>query len=356
MMMMSEGGEKTEKPTAYKVSKARQDGQVAKSTDLNAAGLLGMALLMIGVSGGYFMSIIQGMMTKRFHIENMTEHMTVGGVLALFQDTMNDLGMLLIPFLIGMAIAGLGINFIQVKALFTTKPLVPNLKKLNPIQGVKKIFSQKSIVELVKGIVKMSVMGAVSYNVIMSNKSQLESLSFGEPAILLDVMGHLVFTLTAWVFGAYLVLGLADWRYQAYNNEKQLRMSKQDIKDESKNLEGDQQMRGKIRQAGQRILQSKQLKALPTADVVITNPTHYAVALRYDPDIAPAPHVVAIGVDHFAQKIKEVAKGHNIELVENRPLARALHAQCNYGEKVPPELFVAVAEVLAFVYAKRGKR
>ena len=154
----------------------------------------------------------------------------------------------------------------------------------------------------------------------------------------------------------YLVLGLADWRYQAYAMEKQLRMTKQEIKDESKNLEGDQKMRGKIKQAGQKILQSKQLKHLPKADVVITNPTHYAVALRYDPDIAPAPHVVAIGVDAFAQKIKAKAKELGIELVENRPLARSLYAQTSYGEMIPPELFLAVAEVLAYVYAKKGKR
>ncbi len=354
-MMMSDA-EKTEKPTAYKLSKSRQDGQVAKSVDLNAAGLLGMALLLIGVSGNYFIHIMMNFMRQQFALENQLKPLTIDTFIPLFNETMQQLLLIMLPFMGAMMIAGLGVNFMQVKALFTTKPLEPNLSKLNPIQGFKRLFSQRSIVELIKGILKMAIVGSVSYNIIQGAMPQLQQLSFAEPMTLLATMGGLVFKLTGWVFMVYLVLGLADWRYQAYAMEKQLRMTKQEIKDESKNLEGDQKMRGKIKQAGQKILQSKQLKHLPKADVVITNPTHYAVALRYDPDIAPAPHVVAIGVDAFAQKIKAKAKELGIELVENRPLARSLYAQTSYGEMVPPELFLAVAEVLAFVYAKKGKR
>jgi flagellar biosynthetic protein FlhB len=355
MMMMSEG-EKTEKPTAYKVSKARQDGQVAKSVDLNAAGLLGMALLLIGMSGSYFMQIMMSFMKKSFELDDATTIFNSTMFLGAFNETMHQLGLILIPFMGAMVLAGLGINFMQVRALFTLKPLEPSLNKINPMKGMKRIFSQRSVVELIKGILKMSIVGSVSYNVIQGSMPELQQLSFSNPNILLATMGSLVFKLTGWVFMVYLVLGLADWRYQAFQNEKQLRMSKQDIKDESKNLEGDQKMRANIKQAGMKILQSKQLKHLPTADVVITNPTHYAVALRYDPDIAPAPHVVAIGVDAFAQKIKAKAQALGIELVENRPLARALYDQVGYGDMIPPELFLAVAEVLAAVYAKKGKR
>jgi flagellar biosynthesis protein FlhB len=354
-MMMSDG-EKTEQPTLYRLSKARQDGQVAKSVDLNAAALLGGGLLLLGTSGAYMQQLMVQTMEKCFKLQNFLQPMTPSRFMDLFTYVMQHLMYLLLPFMGTMVIAALLVNFMQVKALFTLKPLTPSLSKLNPIQGFKRILSQKSVIEMVKGLFKMGIVGSVGFNVIQSNRHALDELTFAEPALLFATVGGLLFKLTGWVFVSYLVLGLADWRYQAYNHSKQMRMTKQEIKDESKNLEGDQKMRGRIRQAGQRILQGKQLKHLPTADVVITNPTHYAVALRYDPDIAPAPHVVAIGVDAFALKIKARAQELGIELVENRPLARALYAEVDYGEMVPPELFVAVAEVLAFVYAKKGKR
>jgi flagellar biosynthesis protein FlhB len=355
-MMMMADGDKTEDPTAYRLSKAREDGQVAKSVDLNAAALLGGVLLLLATSGGYMQQLMLQTMEKCFKLQNFLQPMTSTRFMELLTDTLQQLMYLLLPFMGTMMLAALLVNFMQVKALFTVKPLIPNLSKVNPIQGFKRIFSQKAVVELVKGLFKMGIVGSVGFNVIQSHRHTLEGLTFAEPALLLSTVGALVMNLTGWVFVAYLALGLADWRYQAYNHSKQMRMTKQEIKDENKNLEGDQKMRGRIRQAGQRLLQGKQLKHLPTADVVITNPTHYAVALRYDPDIAPAPHVVAIGVDAFALKIKARAQDLGIELVENRPLARALYAQVDYGEMVPPELFVAVAEVLALVYAKKGKR
>jgi flagellar biosynthesis protein FlhB len=354
--MMMADAEKTEKPTAYKLSKARQDGQVVKSSDLNAAGLLGGALLLLGMGGGYLNTLLMQIMREQFQLNHYLLPMNEGDVLGLFSKSIQHLAYLLIPFMGTMVVAGLLSNFMQVRALFTTKPLVPNLNKLNPIQGFKKIFSERSVAELVKGLAKMAIVGSVGFNVIQAHRTELEQLTFADPQTLFGSMGSILFHLTQWVFMAYLMLGLADWRYQAYMHEKQMRMTKQEIKDENKNLEGDQAMRGKIRQAGQKMLQSKQLKHLPTADVVITNPTHYAVALRYDPDIAPAPHVVAIGVDAFALRIKTRAAALGIEQVENRPLARALYAQVGYGDMVPPELFVAVAEVLAYVYAKKGRR
>ena len=155
----------------------------------------------------------------------------------------------------------------------------------------------------------------------------------------------------------FFIMGLVDWRYQAWELEKQLRMSRQDIKDERKNQEGDPMMKQRMRQMGIQISKNKQLASVPTADVVITNPTHFAIALRYDPDVAPAPMVVAKGQDHFALKIKEVAKENNVMTIENRPLARALYAACEVDAMIPPDLFIAVAEVLAYVFAKnKGRR
>jgi flagellar biosynthetic protein FlhB len=202
----------------------------------------------------------------------------------------------------------------------------------------------------------MVIVTSVGYAVVQSQMSNLLLLNYSTPAALYDKLWQLLLLLSGWMFGTYLLIGFADFKYQHWQFEKNLKMTKQEVKDESKNLEGDTKMKGKVRQTGRAMLSKKQLKQIPTADVIITNPTHYAIALRYDPDIAPAPHVVAKGVDHFALKIREVAKLHNIEMVENRPLARALYDKVEYGEMIPPELFVAVAEVLAFVYQKKGKR
>jgi flagellar biosynthetic protein FlhB len=202
----------------------------------------------------------------------------------------------------------------------------------------------------------MVIVTSVGYAVVQSQMANLLLLNYSTPAALYDKLWQLLILLSGWMFATYLVLGLADYKYQQWQFHKNLKMTKQEVKDESKNLEGDTKMKSKVRQTGRAMLSKKQLKHIPTADVIITNPTHYAIALRYDPDIAPAPHVVAKGVDSFALKIREVGKLHHIPMVENRPLARALYDKVEYGEMIPPELFVAVAEVLAFVYQQKGKR
>ena len=348
-MMMMSSDDKTEKPTAYKMGKARSEGSVAKSTDFTAALLMGTVLLMLSVGGDFLLSSLKGLLKTLLSLPYKGV-MSQREFYQLLHQASQVAFLLLAPFLGALFFTALGSNLWQVKPMFNMKPIMPNISKLNPAQGIKRL------IELLKGILKMVIVTSVGYAVVQSQMSNLLLLNYSTPAALYDKLWQLLLLLSGWMFGTYLLIGFADFKYQHWQFEKNLKMTKQEVKDESKNLEGDTKMKGKVRQTGRAMLSKKQLKQIPTADVIITNPTHYAIALRYDPDIAPAPHVVAKGVDHFALKIREVAKLHNIEMVENRPLARALYDKVEYGEMIPPELFVAVAEVLAFVYQKKGKR
>jgi flagellar biosynthetic protein FlhB len=349
-------GEKSEKPTAHRIDKARQNGQVAKSQDLNSAIMLGTATMLIMGMGAYMVSLLSALMRQLFsyaHNGTVLQPDTFGQLMA---DVFVQLLLILAPFLGSLMVVGAVANLIQVGPLFTTKPLTPSMDKLNPLNGFKRIFSMRSAVEAGKGLFKVAVVGSIGYAVIAGHQQDFLTLAGKGPVEgVAMVMGWLT-QLMFWSALAYLAMGLTDWRYQAFEHEKRLRMSKQDIKDENKTMEGSPQMKAQIRRFGQKFLTKQQLKDIATADVVVTNPTHFAIALRYDPDIAPAPHVVAKGVDQLALKIKELAAEYKVEMVENRPLARSLYDQVDAGHMIPPELFAAVAEVLAFVYRKRKGR
>lgn len=349
-------GEKTEKPTARRLAKAREDGQVAKSADLNGALVLGAVLLTLTFYGSYAGGIMMGLLQNLLGNPYIAGELTTTKLLNLLQELGTIYLSLAGPFIAVVTLIGLGANLMQVGINFTGKPLIPKLDKLNPVNGFKRLWSLRSVVELLKGLLKMGLVGGVGYGVISSNWDSMLRLTYGS---IWDFSGVLLSVLLQLMLGAvlaYLALGMADWRYQAFEHEKKLRMSKQDIKDENKNLEGDMQMKAKMRQMGQSFIKKQQISKVPTADVVITNPTHYAVALRYDPDVAPAPHVVAKGLDNFALKIREVATENGVEIIENRPLARSLYGSAEFGDMIPPDLFVAVAEVLALVYRKNGGR
>ncbi len=353
--------EKTEKPTPKKISDAREQGQVAKSTDFNSAVVLTAATMAMAYMGPYFFNSTYGIMKYTFsqalHNAEVIRPMTQTVFLSLAGSTLQSILLLMMPFLFCIMIMGALGNIMQVKFVFSMKALQPKLDKLNPIAGFKRFISIRSFVELGKSILKMVIIGISCNSVIGKHLPELMGLGGVEVplawGIILKVVGEIAQNCCI----VFLVLGIADWRYQAYELEKQLRMSKQDIRDESKNSNGDPAMKGKIRAMGQKFARSNQLAAIPTADVVITNPTHYAIALRYDPDIAPAPMVVAKGKDVFAQKIKEIAKENGVPMVENKPLARALYPIVEADTMVPPTLFVAVAEVLAYVFANnKGRR
>ncbi len=256
--------------------------------------------------------------------------------------------------IVGVAVAFL-CDVVQVKWRPTGKPLMPKFSKLNPIKGFKKFVSKEAIVELVKSILKIGLIVYVVYSYLKDKFGVIFSLYDISMKQAIGLIGELVTELGIRVSAVYLIVGFLDYIYQKYKFKEDMKMTKQEVKDEFKDSEGDPQIKGKQRQRMREASQRRMMQKLPEADVVITNPTHYAVAIKYDPDEYEAPMVLAKGENYLAQKIKETAKEHHIEIVENKPLARMLYANVEVGELVPPELYQAVAEVLAFVYHLQGK-
>ena len=356
-----EGGEKTEEPTQKKLTDARKEGQVAKSQELNNAISLIAVFLLLRIIGFYtgtrFMELFNWVYS------GIPEHIYLTGGKISVRDFCNYINrcalqmlLILLPILlVGFAISVI-VNLVQVKWAPTTKPLQPKFNKLSPLSGVKRLFSMEKLFELLKAFVKILVIGYMAYITLRDKIGMimlLEQFSLKEGVgLVLDTVLDMGLRISI----LYLVVGIADYAYRRWKFHKDMMMTKQEVKDEYKNSEGDPQIKGKIRQKMREVSQRRMMAAIPQADVVITNPTHFAVALRYDVTIAAAPIVVAKGTDFLAQKIKEVARENDVEIVENKPLARMIYHNVELGDIIPPELYQAVAEVLALVYNHREER
>lgn len=354
------GGEKTEEPTAKKLEDARKEGQVAKSREIaNGLGLLALFLLlkfMVGSIGTRFLesfSMVYNKIPVICRLNGGTSPM--GDISILLRTVMLRLLIILLPILlIGFVVAFIS-DLFQVKWRPTTKPLQPKFSKLNPLNGFKKIFSAQSLVELVKSIAKILLIALVSYSYIKDKGALLYALYDMSMMQAVNLIGETVIDLGIRISAIYMIIAGADFMYQKYKFKNDMKMTKQEVKEEYKNAEGDPEIKGKIKARMREASQRRMMQAIPKADVVITNPTHYAVAIQYDTEVAPAPIVVAKGSDYLAQKIKEIARENNIEIVEDKPLARMLYANVDVDKQIPPELYQAVAEVLAMVYHAQGR-
>lgn len=279
----------------------------------------------------------------------------MGDISILLRTVMLRLLIILLPILlIGFVVAFIS-DLFQVKWRPTTKPLQPKFSKLNPLNGFKKIFSAQSLVELVKSIAKILLIALVSYSYIKDKGALLYALYDMSMMQAVNLIGETVIDLGIRISAIYMIIAGADFMYQKYKFKNDMKMTKQEVKEEYKNAEGDPEIKGKIKARMREASQRRMMQAIPKADVVITNPTHYAVAIQYDTEVAPAPIVVAKGSDYLAQKIKEIARENNIEIVEDKPLARMLYANVDVDKQIPPELYQAVAEVLAMVYHAQGR-
>lgn len=354
------GGEKTEEPTEKKKSDARKEGQVAKSKEVaSTLTLLSLFLLLklwISTLGNQLLELFPGYYDKFPELVTyINGDLSVRTFSSLMAQSLKSVLIIILPFLlVGFVVSFLS-DLIQVQWKPTTKPLQPKFSKLNPISGVKKLFSSQALVELIKSIVKIAFMVLIIYNEL-KDQWQLIFMVYEIPlmqAVLLA--GTVLIDIGFKISLVFILVAAADYIFQRWKHHEDLKMTKQEIKEEFKNQEGDPKIKGKIRQRMMEASRRRMMQDLPKADVVITNPTHYAVAIRYDKDIADAPVVIAKGADYLAQRIKEVAREHHIEIMENKPLARSLYANVEIGEQVPPELYVAVAEVLAAVYRAQGK-
>ncbi|MEX1031010.1 MAG: flagellar biosynthesis protein FlhB [Paenibacillaceae bacterium] len=346
--------EKTEQATPKKKADERKKGQVAKSQELPGAFILFFSFLFLYMFGSYFKDRMYRLFTVSFN-EYMLWDISVDNVTVIFGDLLLNGFFLLLPILVGTVIIAILGNYLQIGFLLTGDPLMMKFSKLNPIAGAKRIFSLRSLVEFLKSLLKLTIVAFVCYSTIIAEKDSFLALSKLPLEGIFTFTAKIAMILGLKIGGILVALALFDYMYQKYDYEKNLKMSKQDIKDEYKKSEGDPLIKGKIREKQRRMALQRMMQDVPKADVVITNPTHYAVALRYDAKEMESPVVIAKGQDYIALKIKEVAAANNITLMENKPLARALYAQVEIGQTVPSDLFQAVAEVLAYVYRLKRK-
>ena len=348
-------GEKTEKATPKKRQDSRKKGQVLKSQDVTSAILLLSVFLFLFFSAGF--------MRDRFFVffhQAFKEYITIpkldeAQALLIYNDVLIQMAFILLPVMLIAVVAGIAGNVFQFGLLLTGEPLKVDLKKIDPIKGFKRIFSIRAIVELMKSVLKISFIGTTTTLIVMSNIDKVLGLAFKSPWDTLTTVGQLTALMGITAALVLLFISLLDFMYQKFDYEKNLRMSKQDIKDEYKNSEGDPIIKSRIKQRQREMAMRRMMQEVPNADVVITNPTHYAIALKYKDGDMDAPIVVAKGVDFIAQKIKLIAKEHDIVMVENRPLARSLYEDVEIGGRIPEEFFKVIAEILAYVYRIQRK-
>lgn len=349
--------ERTEKATPKKRREARERGQVFKSVELSSAVTLIIGLLALKLASTFMMDKLYRAYNRYLQGFALVEQLdTYNGVMAVIKEILYTVALAIFPMCGLVMVAGLAINFFQVGFIFTTRPLMPNLNRINPIEGLKRLFSKRTLVELLKSLLKLAIVGCLCYREFMADIGSLAQMAqWGVNRSLLAV-SDMAFGIGIKMAVVFIILSVFDYFYQWWEYEKSLRMTKQELKDEYKEVEGNPLIRSRIRERQRQMSLRRMMQEIPRADVVITNPEHFAVALRYDPEEHDAPVVVAKGQDYLALKIKEVAKKYGVYIVENRPLAQMLYKSTEIGQTIPPELFRAVAEVLAFVYSMKGKR
>lgn len=346
--------DKTEAATPKRREDSRKKGNVAKSMDVNSALVLLVCLYVLKVSGSYMMqgfsSIIRDTLSNLNHT-NVCEA-TVWGLAANYG--FRSL-MICAPVALSAAAVGFTVNVAQVGLKVSTQPMAPDLNKLNPMSGMAKLFSQKSLVELVKSLVKIGIVGYIVYSFLKAELPYMNKLADMSLQASGAYIAGLCWSMVMRACAAMVIIAIVDYAYQRFQFENNLKMTKQEVKEEAKMQEGDPQIKGRIRQRQRQMSRQRMMSDVPKADVIITNPTHLAVAIKYDADNMAAPTVIAKGQRLLAQKIKEVAAANGVPIVENKPVARALYSAVEIGGQIPDELFQAVAEILAYVYRLSDK-
>lgn len=350
-------GEKTEAPTDKKIEDSRKEGQVAKSQELNTAIMLLVGFLLLkvwcGILGNQFLALFPESLGKIKDYDTvMSDAASISALINEF--SLDMLRILAIPLAVMFVAAFLSYRF-QFSWKVTTKPLQPKMNKISPISGMKRLFSVQTLVRTLVSIAKIAVIIWVVYDEIKDQWNMLLDIYDYELGQTIGIIGNIVINLGIKISVIMLVIGLADYIFQRWKNRQDMMMSKKDIQDEMKNTEGDPQVKGRMRQKMREASNRRMMEDVPKADVIITNPTHYAVAIQYNPPEQTAPVVLAKGTDYLAGKIKNLAREEGIEIVENRALARMLYSNCEVGDEIPQELYQAVAEVLAYVYRIRGR-
>jgi len=354
---MSEGSdqEKTEQATPKRREEARKKGQVAQSREIPSAFVLAGALGVFFFSGSWMFWRVSRFMKGVFK-DIGSFYFQEASIYTFLQEVFMELFTILMPLMSLVFIAGLGANLLQVGFMINSESLSPKLAKLDPVKGIKRMFSLKSLAEMVKSLVKILLVGGIAFLMVKGEVGLIPSLMQMDVPNILAFAGRA--TLKIWFFTCLVLIVLAamDYAFQRWQHEKDLKMSKQEVKDEAKQREGDPSVKAKIRSAQREMARRRMMDAVPGADVVITNPTRLAIALKYKAEGMAAPQVIAKGAGFIAARIKEIARDGGVPVVEQKPLAQTLYKVVEIGGYIPVNLYRAVAEILAYVYGLKENR
>ncbi len=354
-MAGEDGQEKTEPASQKRRDEARREGRIPKSQELSGATLLLAGTASLALIGGGSLGRHASLMMQRDFSSMSADPLSITNAMSMIQHLALSTLTAMVPFLIGIAGVTLLVNAVQARGVIAPEGLEPKLERISPLAGFKRLFSLDALFNVLKALVKVLVIGWVAWLVLKRAWPEVVSTSGAQVPQILGLTRGLAIRMALLVGMVYLIVAAIDYGWQVWQYEKSIRMSKQETVQEHKESEGDPHVKGRIRQLQRSMARKRMMSSVATADVVVTNPTHIAVALKYDPLVASAPIVVAMGERLMAQKIKEIAYKAGVPVMENKPLARALFAGARVGQPVPPALYVAVAEVIAFVFGRRNR-
>lgn len=346
--------QKTEDPTPKKLEESRKKGQVALSREVNNWVMLCAGTIILTIMAGPMFTQLTKIMQSYVEMSYAYPSMPGGLKIVLGDGFIKVMQIMALPFLLMFFIAGMS-SFLQVGPLWAPEALKPDISKISPIKGFKRLFSMRSLMEFAKGILKIAIISVVGIIIIKPYMGEFEAfIGMAIPTLMGELL-KLIVKMMIGILVALLIIAAIDFVYQRFEHMKKMRMTKQEVKDEYKQMEGDPHVKGRLRQLRTQRARQRMMQSVPQADVVITNPTHFSIALKYDPETMEAPKCIAKGVDEIALRIREVAKEHDIVIYENKPLARALYDVIDIDDFVPPEHFRAVAEVISYVFKIKGK-
>ena len=354
-MADQQGQEKTEAPTEKKRRESREEGQVAFSKELPSAALLAGILLTLIATSPLILDAFREMTTQIFREMSKADELSIDSLYDLSGEIYYTLLPAFAPFAVIIVLVGILASILQVGIQITLKAIAPKFNKISPLTGLKRLFSTQSLADFLKSIAKLIIVGIVGYITYMDKITELNGLSVATPEDILQYNFTVVAEVSGKIVLALVAIAIFDYLYQRWHHEKQLMMTKHEVKEETKQTEGDPQLKARIRQIQREMSNARMMQEVPKADALIVNPTHFSVAILYDRDVMEAPEVTAKGTDHMALRMRTVARENSVPILERPELARDLYANVEIGETIPERFYKAIAEILAFVYRLRRR-
>ncbi|HIG77904.1 MAG: flagellar biosynthesis protein FlhB [Candidatus Lambdaproteobacteria bacterium] len=354
-MAEQEGQEKTEVPTEKKRRESREEGQVAFSKELSSAALLAGIVLTLVATSPIILDAMRQLMSQIFRDLAQRKELSIDTIFTLSGEILSIILPAFAPFAAVIIFTGIFASVLQVGVQITFKAISPKFNKISPLTGLKRLFSSQSLADFLKSMAKLIIVGFVGYLTYIDKITELNGLSVSTPESILIYNFTVVAEVAGKIVLALVAIAIFDYFYQRWHHEQQLMMTKQEVKDETKQTEGDPQLKARIRQIQREMSNARMMQEVPKADAVIVNPTHFSVAILYDRDVMSAPEVIAKGADHLALRMRTVARENNVPILERPELARDLYANVEIGDDIPERFYKAIAEILAFVYRLRKR-